>query len=103
MKGRKVNLWFIGLALMAALMLPVSALGFDPQYRGRRGNDRDRFERRHDRVHDRFERRHDRFHDRFGNRSNRRHQRFHRELRRDRRDVNNRRFGNDRRRFYRRW
>ena len=48
-------------ALIAALLVPVSAFGFDPQYRGPRGNDRDRFERRHDRVHDRFESRHDRF------------------------------------------
>ena len=64
MTTKKVNLSVALFALIAALLLPVSAFAADPQYRGRRGNDRDRFERRHDRVRDRFERRHDRFHDR---------------------------------------
>ena len=97
MSSKKVNLGVAAVALMAALLVPMTAFG---QYRGRRNDDR--FERRHDRVHDRFERRHDRFHDRFGERNNRRHRRFHRELRRDHRDSHDRRFGNDRRRFYRR-
>jgi hypothetical protein len=100
MKGRKANVWFAGLALVGALLLPVTAFAHEPQYReGRRS---DRYERRHDRVHDRFERRHDRFHDRFGDRNNWRHRRFHRQLRREHRDVHDRRFDNDRRRFYRR-
>lgn len=101
MSGKKVNLGVAAVALVAALLVPMSAFGHEPQYRSRRNDDR--FERRHDRVHDRFERRHDRFHDRFGDRNNRRHRRFHRELRRDHRDSHDRRFGNDRRRFYRRW
>ena len=101
MSGKKVKFGVAGIALMAALLVPVSAFGHEAQYRGRRNDDRR--ERRHDRVHDRFERRHDRFHNRFGDRNNRRHRRFHRELRRDHRDVHDRRFGNERRRFYRRW
>ena len=101
MNGKKVKLWVAVVALMAALLLPMSALGHEPQRR-----DRDRFDdqrdRRHDRIHDRYERRHDRFHDRFGDRNNRRHRQFHRELRRDHRDSHDRRFDN-RQRLGRRW
>lgn len=103
MNGKKVNLTVAAFALMAALLLPMSAFAADPQYRGRSGNNHDRYERRHDRAHDRFERRHDRFHDRFGDRNNRRHRSFHREIRRDHRQVHNRRVGNNQRRFFRRW
>ena len=67
MKGKKVNLTVAGLALMAALLLPVSALALDPQHR--HGDNNGRTERRHDRLHDRIDRRHDRFHDRFGDRN----------------------------------
>lgn len=87
MKRKKVSLWVAVFALMAALLLPVSAFGLDPQHR--HGDNRDGFNdrrgRKHERVHDRLERRHDRFHDRVGDRNNGRHRRFHRELRRDHR------------------
>lgn len=103
MNDKKVTLWVAVFALIAALLLPMTALGHEPQ---RRGRDRDRFDdgrdRRHDRIHDRYERRHDRYHDRFGDRNNRRHRRFHRELRRGHRDLHDRRFDNSRR-FNRRW
>ena len=102
MKQKKGTMVVV-LAVMAVLLLPMSAFA---QYRGR-SYDRDRFDdrrdRRHERAHDRYERRRDRFQDRFGDRNNRRQRRFYRELRRDHRGFHDRRFGNDRRRFYRRW
>ena len=106
MNGKTVNLRVAGFALMAALLLPVSAFALDPQHRGRddnHGHFQDQRERKHDRVHDRLERRHDRFHDRFGDRNNGRHRRFHREIRQDHRGFHDRRRGNDQRRFVRRW
>ncbi len=106
MNDKKVNLRVAGFALMAALLLPVSAFALDPQHRGshdNHGHSQNQGARKHDRVHDRLERRHDRFHDRSGDRNNRRHRAFHREARQDHREFHDHRRGNDQRRFDRRW